>query len=69
MHFKDQLPKFMNISSLIDVFVLISQPTDYFIFFHADIQCTEFLYKWFIKCVLSLQVIVEIGNDCRGFLK
>ena len=35
----------------------------------ADIQYTGFLYMWFLKCALALEVIVEIGNKFSEGLK
>ena len=35
----------------------------------TDIQCTQFLYKYFLKYALTLQVIDEMGHDFGGLIK
>ena len=65
-HFLDQLPKYVIFSSLIDIFMLISYQACYYFFPSANVQYTHFLCKWFLKYVLSLQVIVEIDNNFAG---
>ena len=60
--FLSELLKYIIISSLIDIFMIILHSNNIF-FPLADIQYTQFLYMLFLKYALSLQVIGKIDND------
>ena len=69
MHFFGQLSECMIISLPIDIFMLISYPTDKIYFYFPPLplwfisNIHSFFYKWFLEYGLPLQMIVDIDND------
>ena len=75
MHFFDQLPKFIIISSLIDIFMLILQLTDKIYFYFRPLPMTDSQYTLFFLQVISKTYAIFVGDwwnrqwFCGGSIK